>query len=100
MITREHLNQILIALGIAVPLVLAGFGAEWIISGMNATIVAHGRDILHLQEEFTQARLDQLRHDADESAATERQAHQLDVLQATWDLLKEQPRFKPGRFSR
>jgi hypothetical protein len=104
MITREHRNQLLVALGFIVPIVLAGFVASWAISTEFSALSSRVTGIEHDQEQ-TERKVDamvlrQADHDTREAAADDRMAETLAYLKASWDMYIRQDRFKPGRFSR
>lgn len=104
MITREHRNQILVAMGFAIPIILGALSASWLIStkisDLSSRVTAIEHDQLHTAEDIRRIELNEAEHDAKEAAADDRMAETLAYLRAAWDMIKDQQHFRPGRFSR
>jgi hypothetical protein len=103
MITREHRNQILAAMGFAIPIILGALSASWVIStqisDLSSRVTALEHDQLHTAGDVRRIELNAAEHDAREAAADDRMAETVAYLRATWDMIKDQQRFRPGRFS-
>lgn len=104
MITREHRNQILVAMGFVIPIMLGALSASWLISTKISEISSRVTGVEHDQGQ-TERKVDammlqQSEHDAREAANDDRLAETLAYLKASWDMYIRQDRFKPGKFSR
>ena len=100
MMSREPRPQAAIGVivGWVIGLITLVGGAEWVLSSTYSTFAAaqaaDERDLRLLRVEVEEMKLDRTKRDADMTATNQQISKQLDILQATWDMLKDQERFQ------